>query len=606
MAIENGLRERLLSGKADRQTIIHFPNGEYADITGGFYSGSLSLEEILCSSEVLTFGECNASKFEATISGIPDISNKIIYAYQVIPFDESKNKVIVDYSNKEIITYDGKSILVGRHSDYIIPLFYGRVDSAKLKTDRTYREIIAYDELYFQGDTNCADWYSDFFADGTTKTLKDFRDSLFAFIGIEQEDTVLPNDGMIVEETLSTTELKFSDVLKAICQINGCFGHIARNGIFKYVFLNNSCECFDVSDNYRSNDTTFESYTVKKIDKIQVNGEEGDIGAIVGTGDNPYIIQGNFLVWGKGADELNDVATNVLNTIKDIEYRPTSVKLIYSEPYITVGNSLNLVTRRDGTIINTYVLHNTFESVQLFSQTMMSEGSEYRDDVVDDVNAEINQLKGKTLKLTKNVEEFSVEMTNIYGQIDNLTTEYSLIKQQSDSIVLEVGEINQDLSNKVDIGKVSSQLSIEKDQITITGNRLVIEANNFELNNEGSILSGDIAGGKYIELNTGVLSAHNNGVEIFRLNASNGEGSLFLSSNDGNGSLSFISNTDVLIAGTNYAKASEIITTNSRLVIGGSDCYHIFIDLYGTRVMDIEDNQVTINADLYVNGTKIG
>ena len=142
--------------------------------------------------------------------------------------------------------------------------------------------------------------------------------------------------------------------------------------------------------------------------------------------------------------------------------------------------------------------------------------------------------------------------------------------------------------------------------LNTTGNRLVIEANNFELNNEGGILSGDIAGGKYIELNTGVLSAHNNGVEIFRLNASNGEGSLFLSSNDGNGSLSFISNTDVLIAGTNYAKASEIITTNSRLVIGGSDCYHIFIDLYGTRVMDIEDNQVTINADLYVNGTKIG
>ena len=142
--------------------------------------------------------------------------------------------------------------------------------------------------------------------------------------------------------------------------------------------------------------------------------------------------------------------------------------------------------------------------------------------------------------------------------------------------------------------------------LNTTGNRLVIEANNFELNNEGGILSGDIAGGKYIELTTGVLSAHNNGVEIFRLNASNGEGSLFLSSNDGNGSLSFISNTDVLIAGTNYAKASEIITTNSRLIIGGSDCYHIFIDLYGTRVMDIEDNQVTINADLYVNGTKIG
>jgi hypothetical protein len=488
--METGLKNLLLSGNAGRQTIIHFPNGEHADITDGFYSGSLKLEEILCASENIEFGECNASKFEAKISGLPDISNTMIYVYQRIAFDKSKSKILIDHKGNRIITHAGENILLGRHADYIIPLFYGRVDSAVLQTDRVHRVITAYDELYFNRDRNCADWYTNFFAGTGTHTLKQFRNSLFNFIGIDQEETTLINDDIILEENLSTTTLKFSDVIKAICQINACFGHIDRNGVYKYIYLKADNESFDLSDNYRSNNSTFESYTVKKIDKIQVNSEEGDIGAIVGTGDNPYIIQGNFLVWGKGAEDLNTIATNVLNAVKDIEYRPLSIQPIYSEPYITVGNILTLTTKRDGTNITSYILRNSLDFVQLFHQTLEAEGDEYRDEVVDDVNAEINQLKGKTLKITKNVEEFSVALTD-------LEKGYSEIKQEADKISLTVG-------NKVDKGDVSNQLSIEQSQITISGNRLVINTTNFNLTADGSMScsSAYITGGS-IQVDTG-------------------------------------------------------------------------------------------------------
>lgn len=209
--METGLKNLLLSGNAGRQTIIHFPNGEHADITDGFYSGSLKLEEILCASENIEFGECNASKFEAKISGLPDISNTMIYVYQRIAFDKSKSKILIDHKGNRIITHAGENILLGRHADYIIPLFYGRVDSAVLQTDRVHRVITAYDELYFNRDRNCADWYTNFFAGTGTHTLKQFRNSLFNFIGIDQEETTLINDDIILEENLSTTTLKFSD-----------------------------------------------------------------------------------------------------------------------------------------------------------------------------------------------------------------------------------------------------------------------------------------------------------------------------------------------------------------------------------------------------------
>ncbi len=486
------LRKLLLSGAANRQTIIHFPNGEYADITSGIYSGSMKLEEVLCSSEDLTFGECNASKFEVTLSDTADISNLIIEVYQSISFNENALKLLATHEDKVVITHDNKALLTGRHANYTIPLFYGRVDSAELQADRIHRDIIAYDELYFKGDINVADWYSEFFAGSSDKTLKSFRYSLFEFIGIQQENITLINDNIVLEETLSTTELKFSDLIKAICQINVCFGHINRNGIFKYIYLSDNNTTYDISDNYRSNDTSYEQYFVRKIDKLQISGDEEDIGAIVGTGDNPYTIKGNFLIWGKTAAELEQITNTVFAKIKDITYRPFSAETIYSEPYINIGDILNLTTSLDNINISSYVLQNSMSGVQLFNQELSSTGSEYRSEVVDDVNAEINQLKGRTLKLTKNVDKFSVEMEYISGSVDNLTTQYSKIEQQTDSLTLTVGEVVKDLPNKVTVGEVSSQLSLEKDKITISGQRLEITTDNFTLATDGTVSCSNI------------------------------------------------------------------------------------------------------------------
>lgn len=618
----------MLSGAANRQTIIHFPNGEHNDITEGFYSGSLKLEEILCASENLNFGECNATKFEAQISGLDDISNTIIYVYQKVAVGDELTNILLANSGNRIITRSGQNILVGRQADYILPLFYGRVDSAELQTDKINRSIIAYDELYFNGDKNCADWYTSFFESTDTNTLKAFRDSLFQFIGIEQGQATLVNDSMIIEENLSTTTLKFSDVIKAICQINGCFGHIDRSGVFQYIYLDANNTTYDISDNYRSNDSTFEQYTVKKIDKVQVNSEEGDIGAIVGTGDNPYIIQGNFLIWGKGADDLNTIATNVFNAIKNVEYRPFSAQAIYSEPYITVGDILTLTTQRDNVQVKSYIFKNSLDFAQLFHQTLESTGDEYRDEVVDDVNAEINQLKGKTLKITKNVEEFSVQvsqvtqdLTSVSGEVETLSTQYAQISLEVDNITLQVGE-------KVNVGEVSSQLSIETDQITISGNRFVVDSTNFQLtangamtcsnaNISGTLKSGNLTAGTYIEQNSdGSFEVYNNNTEIIRMTSANSAGTIVLNDvSDSTTSLritaahetygfskpTIMSNDYLTISSANRLSLSSgnILSPDSEILLQSG---RILI-IYGNSSISIDDTVVEIEAgNIEING----
>lgn len=65
---------------------------------------------------------------------------------------------------------------------------------------------------------------------------------------------------------------------------------------------------------------------MQKIDKLQIRQTESDIGAISGTGNNCYIIENNFLLYGKSAKELQIIADNVLSIIYGIWYRPAKLQ----------------------------------------------------------------------------------------------------------------------------------------------------------------------------------------------------------------------------------------------------------------------------------------
>ena len=77
-------------------------------------------------------------------------------------------------------------------------------------------------------------WYNEL---NFPMTIKSLRDSLCDYVGVRQNSDSLPFDMLQISKTIEPKELSGLDVLKAICQINGCFGHIDKTGELKYVRL---------------------------------------------------------------------------------------------------------------------------------------------------------------------------------------------------------------------------------------------------------------------------------------------------------------------------------------------------------------------------------
>ena len=309
-------------------------------------------------------------------------------------------------------------------------------------------------------NADVAEWYNTLLPDkDSVTTMKAFRDSFFGYFGIEQADAQLVNDDMKVEKTVEPEELSGATVLNCICEINGCFGHIGRDGRFHYIYLEQEIQGLYPRNNlYPADDlyprepkstriskslyisAQYEDFLVKTIDKLQIRKEEDDIGVIVGSGTNAYVIQDNFLVYGKGSEELTGIANNIYGKIRGIIYRPFSADC-KGNPCIEVGDAVRLPTKYE--IIESYVLKRTLKGIQALRDNYEATGEEYRSTQANSVHKSIIQLKGKTNVLTRTIEETNSKITDVESGLS------SEIKQTANSIRSEVSDSVNNLSSSI-------------------------------------------------------------------------------------------------------------------------------------------------------------
>lgn len=391
------------------------------------------LTESICSESELTIGSCEAAVLKFTVSNI---------------FLPMKDKMI---TVKTVIDNNtANPFQIGRYKVY----------SDTPTADRTKRDIVAYDSLYDVINADVAEWYNTLLPDkDSTTTMKAFRNSFFGHFGIEQADIQLVNDDMKVEKTVEPEELGGATVLNCICEINGCFGHIGRDGRFHYIYLEQEIQgLYPRNDLYPADDlyprepkstrigkklyisAQYEDFLVKTIDKLQIRKEEDDIGVIVGSGTNAYVIQDNFLVYGKGSEELTGIANNIYGKIRGIIYRPFSADC-KGNPCIEVGDAVRLPTRYE--IIESYVLKRTLKGIQALRDNYEATGEEYRSTQVNSVHKSIIQLKGKTNVLTRTIEETNSKITDVESGLS------SEIKQTATDIRAEVKNTADGLSSSI-------------------------------------------------------------------------------------------------------------------------------------------------------------
>ena len=364
---------------------------------GNINKEEFTLEETLNSGDTLNFGECNSSKVTFTVG----------------------------YYEKSIA---GQQITVkttpAGGADFVFGTY--KVLSDLPTADKRWRKVEAYDALYEILKKDVTSWYNTQLPNASSsKTLKQIRDSFFSFVGITQETVTLIHDSMTVTRTIDPANLTGKTVLNAICQVNGVFGRIGRDGKFQYVSIAIPEEGLFPSENLYPSDTLYpraygfednpaaengtyldckyEEYLTNIIDKVQILNSENYEAGTAGSGSNVFIISDNFLLFDKETAALNTIASNILAKIGEIWYRPCELSCV-AEPWLETGDGIRIHTV-EGVDVDTIILKRKITGIQALKDSIIADGLENRPNDGNTTSEQIVQVKGNVRKVEADLIE---------------------------------------------------------------------------------------------------------------------------------------------------------------------------------------------------------
>ena len=201
----------------------------------------------------------------------------------------------------------------------------------------------------------------------------------------------------------------------------------------------------------------YEEYKCEEITKLQIRQESGDIGVIVGDGTNVYVIEGNFLVFGKSSSELNSIATRAFGNIKKRPYRPFSAENI-GLPYVEVGDSISYVGEDQ---VVSYIMSRTLTGIHALTDTYEATGNKERTQI-ESVRTQIQRLKGKTNVLVRDVDRLSNTITNVEEGLE------TKIEQTDSKVTLEAQRAEEAeglLKSSIEVTAGEIELKVDKNGV---------------------------------------------------------------------------------------------------------------------------------------------
>lgn len=444
MKVSDDVKREYQNNGIHKNLILRFPEINLQIEHQYIHKESMYLRETLLEKENIEFVGCIASIFKIKVENISeDIKGKKLVA-----------KIYTDGTEEEPVT-----------------LFNGIVDSALKQSNKQIKEITAYDELYTKGNIDVAAWYHSL---SFPISLKDVRDSLFSYIGLEQEETELPNDRVVIKKQYHPKSLQALSVIKAVCQINGAFGIINREGRFEYRILAQSIQkipypaltLFPSSGLFPANPTValaeaqryadsveaesfsfykkvdYEEFTVKPVDKLTIRQSEEDAGITYGSGTNNYIIQGNMFTYGLTETVLKEMAKAIYENVQGFSYYPFTSDnngLPFLEcgldavSYVMIDYETSYAAKESRTGSREpvyrqqefYVLSRELTGIQALRDAYGAKGEEYQSEFITDLQTQIDVIK-------KNVKQEVKEALDDYDFTDKFA-DYTYDKDYLDS-----------------------------------------------------------------------------------------------------------------------------------------------------------------------------
>ena len=371
-----------LQDSIDKQLHIYYDNGASHITNTDLYAEEFTLRESICSDSQLRFGGCESSSVEFKIANSgASLKGKSINIQMVL---------------------DG-------HTEAPFTVGTYKVQSDKTTADRFVRVVTAYDAMYDVINADVSDWWKSL---STSFSLKALRNSFFSYFGITQKAVSLPNDNIMVTQKPELDKVSGKDVITAICELNGCFGHINRDNQMVYLTLGEIIEgLFPADDLFPQNvlypreervgailtksvytHAEYEDYTVQSISGIRMYNSKNELIASYKTATNVYNITDNILADGISSADAITILQNLYSQIGNIWYMPCSVECI-GNPCIEAGDSVQLAT--SDRVIYMFVMERTLKGIQALKDTYESHGDEYR---IDEMDSIANKVKAVTAK----------------------------------------------------------------------------------------------------------------------------------------------------------------------------------------------------------------
>lgn len=460
-------------------------------------SESMTIKDSLFSDQNLRLGACESKEFSIkVVADAPLVGEWIQVAMHTDLPD-----VLVDSDGNKFVNSDGAVIATSTDDSEVGYPILGdfRVYSDKPTNDRVWRTLICYDAMYEILNADVMPWYNSL---TFPMTLKALRDSFFDYIGantphphnepIEQETVTLPNDSLVIQGGFDVEGgLSGKTIIEAICELNGCFGHI--NGYtFEYITFDTYTEV--TLDHYVDGTVSYEDYVVDNIDGVIVKNSEDDVGTASSSSTmvNPYIIQNNPLTYGlEGTQELVTALGNVYTALRRIMiYRPYKVTT-YGNPFLEVGTKLTINARYE--TIESFVFTKQMTGIQALKDVLGATGDKTLASKVNSTPSQLKRTLGKVHSISDTVDELSSEIFEIDPQTGTKT---SKITQLSDEIVLKV-DANGNVVTAALTADASTGSSFEINADTLkfkanktldlTASTLNIESTNFKLDSAGNV-----------------------------------------------------------------------------------------------------------------------
>ena len=243
--------------------------------------------------------------------------------------------------------------------------------------------------------------------------------------GVTLASSSLPINGNYSVQAFYADDLTCRQIISWAAEAAGCYAHMNADGKLQFLTYTDKRSTVKLTPDGASNSTayyadslSYEDYTVKAIEKVQIRQSDSDVGVIYPdstTATNTYAVQGNLLLTTGTEANLKSVVQNLYNVLKNVTYTPCKVS-VPSSSGLACGQIVHVKDAR-GREFDTYLMSATISSGKASFESV---GSASRESSSAVNNQSYKNLTGKMLEIKTSVDGLEVKASDLTGKYTDL------------------------------------------------------------------------------------------------------------------------------------------------------------------------------------------